>query len=161
MIESLGYSFLLYEVPPVGCRPLQKGKLQWLTPWALEEGSVLVQVPALLFPSCAGAWLFPCHAADEIAPPTGLQKHCNQKKRYRPYLTSIWWCVWLKNVKMLPGWNLLLDWVIAGSSNNTIHGKRCWQEVGFLGFFAENGSWKRPRLGHLHHQTDVNDSLNF
>lgn len=70
-------------------------------------------------------------------------------------------CLAKENVNMLPGWNLLLDWVIAGSRDNAVHGERCWQEVSFLGFFAEDWSWKRSRLGHLHHQTDVNDSLNF
>lgn len=70
--------------------------------------------------------------------------------------------VWLKEkVKVLPGWNLLLDGVIAGGRDNAVHGESCRQEVGFLGFFAEDWSWKRARLGHLRHQTDVNDSLNF
>lgn len=144
----------------VGCRPLLTGKQLWLIPWVLEGGSVLVQVPTLLSPSCAGAWLFPCRAADELAPPTGLQRHCNGKEK--PFVSHIRWRVWLKKkVKVFKGWHLLLEGVLAGGRDNAVHGENCWQEMGFMGFFAEDWSWKRARLGHLHHQTDVNNCLNF
>lgn len=81
----------------VGCQAPLQGKPQWLVLSALEGGSGAVQVPAAWFPSCTGASLSPSQTAGEPAPPTGTQRHCNNKtcppqwkQVYSNYL-----CLWL------------------------------------------------------------------
>lgn len=56
--------------------------------------------------------------------------------------------------KLLP-----LDCVVAGGADDTVHGKSCRQEVGFLGFYAEDWGYSRAWCCQVHHELYVNDTL--
>ncbi len=166
MLKALRLRFLPSVVSLVGCQALPPGKPRSLVLLALEGGSGALQVPEAWSPSCAAGSLSPSHTADELTPPTGAQRHCNaqNKKSFTVSRTlhgGGWWWVWsvIWN-QMFLRQDILSDCVIAGGTDNAVHGKSCRQEVGFLDCSAEDRGRQRAGLCHLHHQAKVNDTLN-